>query len=615
MINLIRYKSLKSLDTTPPGSPAMAEKLDTTPLIDLAAIALSPALIMGMLGSFVLFAIEVAYQGGYSARLVWTFAFTVFGAVLVARISITESRSRSIGFGVGLGMAAFVAMIQFVEYPSGPMATLGPLLNLVLIALVLFAADRLTWDCTHFDPARKASGRGVLAAAGLDPRDEDASETDADEVAPGRGWFERYQAYRKRREKKPHTPGVTILYFALAALPLFAVGQSLLPVDDAPRRRATLVDMAIYIASALGLLVTTSLMGLRRYLEERGARVPASLTFGWLGLGAGLIVLFLAVGAVLPRPHSETPLVRFNNSGESSERSASKYAQVQDSSAGKGKGAEGRKQESGGSKQGQAKGDPQGPGGEKSGKQGKGESKDQGNQKGEKSAGQQKGESRDDQSKDSQAEGKQQENDQSKGEKQSGDEKRSEDGNEAQSGSPKLSEITSQLAGLVTWIVRAVVILAVVAGAIYFVLRGLAPFTAWAKGLLDWWRNLFARKSSGGGAAEEVEEAVQAVPFSAFDDPFTDGRAKRMPPAELAALTFAALEAWARGHGVPRGSGETAREFAARLGNEFESLEEVAFAAAELHDRAGYARQPVARGELRTFAKLWAAMRADAPRE
>ena len=594
-------------------------KLDTTPIIDIVAIALSPALIMGMIGSFVFFVIEVAYRGDYSARLLWTFAFMVFGAVLVARISITESRTRSIGFGIALGAAASIAMMQFVKFPSGLMQTVGPLLNIVLIALVLFAADRLTWDCTHFDPARKASGRGVLAAAGLDPRDEQPAERDDEPIAAGKSWLARLETYRKQRASRPHTPGVTILYFALAALPLFAVGQSLIAVEDSGRRRATLFYMALYIGSALGLLVTTSLMGLRKYLEERGARIPAALTFGWLGLGAGLIVMFLVVGAVLPRPHSETPLVDFSR-GKSSERKASDFAPVPDKSAGKGQGAKGQKQESGGQKQGNVKGDPKGPGGKKSGSQGKGDTKDQG-KSGEKSNADEKGErgensdakSQDD----SQKQGDKSDDDPQQGDPQEGEKSESNDGNESQDSSDsKMGEVASLVSKALTWIVRIVVILAMIAGAIYLVLKGLAPFTDWAKGLLDWWRNLFGRKTAAtSDDGEEVADAASEVPFSAFTNPFADGRARSLSPAALAAYTFAALEAWGRGHDLPRGPGETPREFAARLGNEFEALEEVAYAAAVLHDKAGYSAKPVPRGELRAFAALWAAMEREAPRD
>ncbi len=61
-------------------------------------------------------------------------------------------------------------------------------------------------------------------------------------------WIEKYKKQRDAKRKGPHTPGVWVIYFALAALPLFALGQSLVGPDDDARRRATFLQMAVYIA-------------------------------------------------------------------------------------------------------------------------------------------------------------------------------------------------------------------------------------------------------------------------------------------------------------------------------------------------------------------------------
>ena len=82
---------------------------------------------------------------------------------------------------------------------------------------------------------------------------------------------------------------------SLAALPVFGLGQSLIPAEDEERRRAAFRYMAVYVASGLGLLVTTTLLGLRKYLRDRGANIPAKMTAGWLGIGAAIIVVFVAV--------------------------------------------------------------------------------------------------------------------------------------------------------------------------------------------------------------------------------------------------------------------------------------------------------------------------------
>ena len=141
----------------------------------------------------------------------------------------------------------------------------------------------------------KSAGRGVLSAAGLsadqgtgdgrrksgdrkpastDPQPKGKRKTKQKTLPDSRlwDWIERYKKQRDAKRKGPHTPGVWVIYFALAALPLFALGQSLIDVDDEARRRASFLQMAVYIASALGLLVTTSLLGLRRYLRSARPR-------------------------------------------------------------------------------------------------------------------------------------------------------------------------------------------------------------------------------------------------------------------------------------------------------------------------------------------------------
>ena len=165
----------------------------------------------------------------------------------------------------------------------------------------------LTWDCTHFDEDRKASGQGILAATGLDERSAFAAkkiepeevETKSKKRKERPSWLERLQAHRAAQKTKPHTPGTWVLYFSLAAIPLFALGQSLIDVNDGDRRWSSFVEMAVYVGSGLGLLTTTSLMGLHRYLDERSARIPYTLTLSWLSIGLGLTVLFIGVAAML----------------------------------------------------------------------------------------------------------------------------------------------------------------------------------------------------------------------------------------------------------------------------------------------------------------------------
>jgi hypothetical protein len=60
--------------------------------------------------------------------------------------------------------------------------------------------------------------------------------------------------------------------------------------------------LACYLFSALALLVTTSFLGLRRYLRQRGADMPSDVSVGWLGGGAAIIAVLLSVAFLVPLP-------------------------------------------------------------------------------------------------------------------------------------------------------------------------------------------------------------------------------------------------------------------------------------------------------------------------
>src|SRR5205823_13474419 len=124
---------------------------------------------------------------------------------------------------------------------------------------------------------------------------------------------------------KRRTPGVTVVWFSLAALPIFGLGQALIPVDATGRRQYVFWLMIVYVGSGLGLLMTTSFLGLRRYLNQRKLRMPMQMTGVWLGVGFALVAVLLLVGALLPRPLAEYPLFDVTPAG-SDRASASRFA-------------------------------------------------------------------------------------------------------------------------------------------------------------------------------------------------------------------------------------------------------------------------------------------------
>src|SRR5437899_2311669 len=97
----------------------MASKKPDKTLADYVTIALSPLLIMALVGSLVFFLLEILYVGQYSERLQWTLFFFVFAMVLIARISIEQGYDKAGLYGILLGIVVFLALQAFVEFPPG----------------------------------------------------------------------------------------------------------------------------------------------------------------------------------------------------------------------------------------------------------------------------------------------------------------------------------------------------------------------------------------------------------------------------------------------------------------------------------------------------------------
>jgi hypothetical protein len=647
----------------------MASHKPQQSLGDYVSFALSPLLIMALVGSLVFFLLEVLYAGQYSGRLQWTLFFFVFAMVLIARISIELGSGRAGMYALALGLVVFLALQAFVQYPAdSPLVYFGWLINLGLMALSWWCAHRLTWDCTYVDDKVDASGKGVLEAAGLEEAAEPSQPASASEPAHADSetlrrnrkqsaliaWWDRYRRYREEQSHKPQTPGVWVVSFSLAALPLFGLGQALIPPDEPERRRYTFWLMAIYVASGLGLLLTTSYLGLRLYLRQRKMKMPMAMTGMWLTLGGSLIVALMMLGAVLPRPYAEYQLIDFTPLG-SKERPASRYAMKQDSS-GKGQGrtstdparddqkaeqGSGTKKDPQGEGQRQGKGSAQG----NSGKNGSGSGK--GNQSSGKSGKSGKSNSSNDRSQSNEKQGKQ--NDASDSEKggdskpdrQQAQDKKDRDAEKkkddrqnhgggsstssssrddskrkdsSSSQSPASNPVTGALSRLgwlgtvLKWIVFAALALAIV----FFLLRSglnfLANFTDWARRLLDWWAGLFGRRSREAETAmapESPERIARPRPFALFRNPFLDGRVEQLSPEELTRYTFEAFQSWAWERRLGRQVQETPLEFTERVVEEVPPLEQEARRLALLYARVAYARDRLASTSLTPLREFW----------
>jgi hypothetical protein len=617
---------------------------------DYVTIVLGPALIIAMIVSLVFFLLAVLYRGEYASRLHYILFFFTFGMVLVARISMEGGISaRAPLYGGVLGFVAWLGMGKFVDYPP-ELAASSWFINAALIGLAWWLSYQLTYSCTYIDEKAENTGTGVLQAAGLEEgsgtertdrvsgvsttgdRSQAEFGNESGDETGGVGkrdkkrsskltWWQRFERFRAER-KKTQPPGVWVVYFALAALPIFGLGQALIDVADVERRTYTFWVMTLYVGSSLGLLVTTAFLGLRRYLRQRRLEMPKVVTAAWLVLGAVSVVTFLIIGAALPRPQAEFWALSLARAG-SKDVAASKRAVLQND-PGKGEGRPGRQEHD-------PKGERQADKGARGqGKDGKGQAKGDGSRDGPKGgandSSKKAGENTDakgtqkDAANDAAKKGQNPDaktgNEQKDGERRDAEPNQKQDAADNSSGGSWLDWL-SKATTVLKWIVFAILALVVAV----FVLRGglryLANFTDWARRLLNALRGFWERLFGGGKSVTPSNDRSAAnsrarrLPFEAYANPFHNGRAEEMTAAELVRYSFEALEAWAAERDCGRSAQETPLEFTNRLADEVGLLGQEAQQLGILYARVLYARGALLADWRGALEEFWQKLEAE----
>ena len=661
----------------------MARRVPET-LADYLVIAISPALIMLLVGSLMFFLVEVFYQGQYQLRLLWVMAMFVMAIVCIARISMEEGNGYAAIYALPLAVVVGLALVTFVQV-QGPLASISPLINWGLMALVWWSSHKLTWDCTLIDDSQDASGAGLLQQMGWSdegngadnaapaPPAADAEATTAVGATPDpRWWLQMFE-----RDRRPHTPGVWVVYFSLAALPLYGIGGWFIPSDDLDLRRRTFWLMVVYVASGLALLLSTSFLGLRKYLRLRRLEMPAEMAATWVGLGVALIVGTLVVAALLPRPSSEYSIAHVlvfdspdreasdygfgpegaekssDDGGQSAESQEGQQAQNEGGGQGEpksgsqgennseGAGDDGSSGSDGNSGKGKAKGGKSGGKGDGKSANGDGENGDAENSdsqngdseggkspKGKKNKGGKgkkgetaegadegsKGKQDSDEQESSQAQDKSRESNSGSSSSSDNDEANQSSNSSA---TQSATRFLSQVSGWAGTLVKGLFYVALIIVGAFLAWKYREQLAAAWKKLLDELRELWAKwfgaKTVTDAAVAEAIMAARPRPFSDFADPFASGMAARWPLQQLVTYSFTALEAWGREHGCPREAGQTPHEFAAALGERHASLAREARHLADLYSHIAYAPKSIASANIEPLRLLWQKMVAAQP--
>ena len=599
----------------------MPRRIDKT-LMDYVAIAISPALIMVMVGTLVYFLLAVFYMGQFSERLHFIFAMFVLGAVMVARISIEESNQYATVYATPLAMVTGLAVLRFVD--------MNLLISLGLVVAIWWFAHKLTRNCTLIDEKQDVSGEGLLQNLGIDegkvtgigetqqPMNGDPCRSQRDLGEQATGWWK----WHMERQRKPRAPGLWVIYFSLIALPIFGFGQWLIPNELRPY---TFFLLIIHLASGLVLLSTTSFLGLRRYLRQRRVEMPAEMAAVWIGMGGTLIVILLVFCTLLPRPGAgqwlaresflvglldklqssrhgigtdgpeDTKASRTRSSSELTEGSADESSDEKPH-----ENRDGQKTDSASQK-------PEGSiDGNRSARDGSGEVGRDKRQRGKtvKSETDSVSHANDLQSSRGAARRSVKDHDRRA-------RRRAADESKATSSRLSFSFSTPQIIGILKW-------------AFYIFLAAISLYLLWRKrvALRDSWEKLleefrlFMRRLFGSAAAcqNEVTDpeelpAPTAPKFSAYADPFSTSLSARASPQQLVRYTFEAMEAWGRENGAPREDHHTPLEFARLLALQHATLGESVSTVAELYGWLAYGDSQLPSSTVEQLRRIWSQLR------
>jgi hypothetical protein len=556
---------------------------------DYIGIAISPALIMTLVGSLVYFLLEISYSGEYQATVRWALFWFVLAMVLISRISIEQNADLAMMYGFMLAMATALMLSQYIG---------SHLVVWCILGLIWWCANKLTWDCTLINDEEDASGQGLLDVAATGER-KSAETTPATEsvtpppkppspppvlspvstpVSMGQGrkpvpvppplplpppmpnpvtgstgsattpskrssgnpianWF--FQRRQKKRRAKlttqPHAPGLWVVYFSLAALPVFGFGQGLVATDDAHQRYAFLL-LLVYVTSGLGLLLITSFLGLRRYLRQRRLRMPLAIAATWITMGSALAVGILGLALLLPRPAIE---------GSSAPKFLDQFTKPKSASNDQtsntrlaGKGARPGRQPGKDVQKGSAPSDNQA-------------NADQGNTERQEQAG-------------------------------------TTTASQPEPPPPSLDWLR--------WVVLGFLIV--------LLLRWLGRHWRQIKeAFMNWWRSSRRRRQPSPVVASTP--ALMPRPFSAFSNPFGGAGEPRTPPSELLVYTFNAMAAWASEKHCPHLPDQTPMEFGRQMARLFPGLNPEIVQVAQLYSRLAYAAESIPRDSLEVMRNLW----------
>lgn len=300
---------------------------------DLIIEVLTPALIFAMCYAVVFFLLDVRYifTSVHDANLRMVAFSFLLGVVALNRLIARDGEQESMLYfaalagAIGLYTLATTSMYDLGSVARGflddPWVATG--FNATIVVFLWWAVNRLTHECC-VDENRVAGDVGLITGAvkRIEARVGRAAEPPREPVPPAPPLyreaelspFDPVEGYvpKVRVEKSPaqsiadrlprRHPGISIFIFSVPVMAIFSIGIAVVRQAGPDWVRAGEFYMGLYTACALGLLLLTSLGGLREYFRARGVRMPAMIGWYWMGLGAVMIAVVMVGAARLPLP-------------------------------------------------------------------------------------------------------------------------------------------------------------------------------------------------------------------------------------------------------------------------------------------------------------------------
>jgi hypothetical protein len=328
------FVSLKKQFLQVPARPT------TLTVADALIQMLTPLLIFMMTLAVVYFLLDVryVYTEVQDTSLRWVAFCFILGIVAINRLVAVEGREDSFLYVVvfagamGLYTVAMTSQYGGVGSVARNFLDAHPMLavafNMTLVVFIWWAVNRLTHECC-VDENPSAGEVGILtgtarrAQAALERRPEKLERkpffirrsnesviptmelqaidpTEYDESQLRRRKPTTVEPASKRLPKRH--PGISIFYFTVPVMILFAVGLRVIQHGGDFMILASHFYVGVYTFSALMLLMLSSYAGLRAYFSSRNIPIPGGISAFWLGLGTVMVIVVAVAATALPLP-------------------------------------------------------------------------------------------------------------------------------------------------------------------------------------------------------------------------------------------------------------------------------------------------------------------------